>query len=69
MQLPPPKTDLFTDPRHTMAAERMSADEYFYFSLDNTVENEVHALHSSQEYLANFRSVRGKGRLRSHITF
>ena len=36
-QLPPPKTNLFTDSRHAMAAARMCADEYFYFSLDNVL--------------------------------
>ena len=52
-QLPPPKTNLFTDSRHAMAAARMCADEYFYFSSDNVIDNDAHALDSVHEFLEN----------------
>ena len=68
-QLPPPKTNLFTDSRHAMVAVRMCADEYFYFSLDNVIDNDAHALDSFHEFLENSCSVRVKGRLRTHVTF
>ena len=53
----------------TMAAARMSADKYLYFSSDNMVDKEAHPLDGFQNYLGNSRFVRVKGRLRSHITF
>ena len=69
VQLPPPKTNLFTDSRHAMAAARMCADEYFCFSLDNIIDNDANALDSVHEFLENSCSVRVKGRLRTHVTF
>ena len=52
-----------------MAAARMCADEYFYFSLlDDVIDNDAHALDSVHEFLENSCSVRVKGQLRTHVT-
>ena len=68
-QLPPLKTDLFTDSRHAMAPASMCADEYFFFSADNIIDNDAHALDSVHEFLENSCSVGVKGRLLAHLTF
>ena len=69
-QHPPLKTDAFTEPRHTAAAERLKADEYFNFCLHiNSVEADESPLGSVHEYSEAFKCTRVKGRLRSHVSF